>query len=39
VFTVLTQVDLTLGVVHQFGALALLAVVLRALHRTGRIIS
>jgi cytochrome c oxidase assembly protein subunit 15 len=36
VLTVLTQVDITLGVVHQFGALLLLAVVIVALHRTGR---
>lgn len=36
VLTVLTQVHIVLGVLHQFGALALLAVLLVALHRTGR---
>jgi len=36
VFTVLTQVRIELGVLHQFGALLLLAVTLAALHRTGR---
>lgn len=38
VFTVLTQVDLTLGVVHQFGALVLLAAMLKALHQSGRLV-
>ena len=38
VFTVLTQVQLVLGVLHQQGALVLLAVLLVALHRTGRAI-
>jgi cytochrome c oxidase assembly protein subunit 15 len=36
VFTLLTQVQIFLGVAHQFGALLLLAVMLIALHRTGR---
>jgi cytochrome c oxidase assembly protein subunit 15 len=36
VFTVLTQVRIDLGVLHQFGALLLLAVTLVVLHRTGR---
>ncbi len=36
VFTVLTQVRIELGVLHQFGALVLLATLLKALHRTGR---
>ncbi len=36
VFTLLTQVDLILGVAHQLGALVLLAIVLKALHRTGQ---
>jgi cytochrome c oxidase assembly protein subunit 15 len=36
VFTLLTHVDLTLGVLHQVGALLLLSVLLKALHRTGR---
>lgn len=36
VFTVLTQVRIELGVLHQFGALLLLAVTLVAMHRTGR---
>jgi cytochrome c oxidase assembly protein subunit 15 len=36
VFTLLTQVQISLGVAHQFGALLLLAVMLIALHRTGR---
>ena len=35
VLTVLTQVHIALGVLHQFGALVLLAVLLRALHGTG----
>ncbi|MBK7083479.1 MAG: COX15/CtaA family protein [Flavobacteriales bacterium] len=38
VFTVLTQVDLVLGVLHQLGALLLLTVILRLLHRTGTIV-
>ncbi|MBK8340968.1 MAG: COX15/CtaA family protein [Flavobacteriales bacterium] len=38
VITLLTQVDLVLGVLHQLGALLLLAVVLRVLHRTGGIV-
>lgn len=37
VFTVLTQVNIVLGVLHQFGALALLAVLTAAMHRTGRL--
>lgn len=36
VLTLLTQVHLALGVLHQFGALALLATLLKALHATGR---
>lgn len=36
VVTVLTQVRIELGVLHQFGALLLLIVTLAALHRTGR---
>ncbi len=36
VFTILTQVRIELGVLHQFGALVLLSVLLKALHRTGR---
>lgn len=36
VITVLTQVDLWAGVLHQQGALILLAFLLKALHRTGR---
>lgn len=36
VFTLLTQVDLILGVAHQLGALVMLAIVLKALHRTGQ---
>lgn len=36
VITILTQVDLVVGVLHQQGALLLLAVLLKALHRTGR---
>ncbi len=36
VVTVLSQVDLYAGVLHQQGALVLLAVLLKALHRTGR---
>jgi cytochrome c oxidase assembly protein subunit 15 len=36
VLTVLTQVDIVLGVLHQFGALLLLATTLAAMHRTGR---
>lgn len=36
VFTLLTQVDLILGVLHQQGALLLLSILLLALHRTGR---
>lgn len=36
VFTVLTHVRIELGVLHQFGALVLLATLLKALHRTGR---
>jgi cytochrome c oxidase assembly protein subunit 15 len=35
VITLLTQVDLVVGVAHQMGALLLLTVVLKALHRTG----
>jgi len=36
VVTVLTQVDLWAGVLHQQGALILLAFLLKAIHRTGR---
>jgi cytochrome c oxidase assembly protein subunit 15 len=36
VLTVLTQVHIALGVLHQFGALALLAALLSAMHATGR---
>lgn len=36
VLTLLTAVRIELGVLHQFGALVLLAVLLKALHRTGR---
>ena len=35
VLTLLTHVHLVLGVLHQMGALILLSVVLKALHRTG----
>ncbi|MEO8590215.1 MAG: COX15/CtaA family protein [Flavobacteriales bacterium] len=38
VFTVLTQVEIHLGVLHQLGALLLLTTLLKALHRTGRAI-
>ena len=36
VATLLTQVDIALGVMHQLGALVLLAVLLKVLHLTGR---
>lgn len=36
VVTLLSQVDLLAGVLHQQGALLLLAVLLKALHRTGQ---
>jgi heme a synthase len=36
VLTILTQVHIVLGVLHQFGALLLLAALLAALHATGR---
>ena len=36
VLTLITGVRIELGVLHQFGALVLLAVLLKALHRTGR---
>jgi heme a synthase len=36
VCTLLTQVHIALGVAHQLGALALLAVLLGVMHRTGR---
>ncbi len=39
VFTLLTQVNISLGVMHQVGALFLLAAVLYAMHRTGRVIA
>lgn len=39
VFTILTQVDIVLGVLHQLGALLLLAATILAVHRTGRVIS
>jgi heme A synthase len=32
----LTHVHIALGVLHQLGALALLAILLRAIHATGR---
>jgi cytochrome c oxidase assembly protein subunit 15 len=35
VATVLTQVNIALGVLHQFGALLLLALLLRTMHATG----
>jgi cytochrome c oxidase assembly protein subunit 15 len=35
VFTLLSHVNVTLGVLHQLGALALLTIVLKAIHRTG----
>jgi cytochrome c oxidase assembly protein subunit 15 len=37
VFTVITQVQIALGVVHQLGALLLLAALVHVLHRTGRV--
>jgi cytochrome c oxidase assembly protein subunit 15 len=36
VLTIITQVHIALGVLHQFGALVLLAALLLALHGTGR---
>ncbi len=39
VLTLVTQVNIALGVAHQLGALFLLIAVLNAVHRTGRIIS
>ena len=36
VTTLLTQVEIALGVMHQLGALVLLAVLLKVLHLTGR---
>ena len=36
ILTVLTQVDLVLGVLHQSGALLLLVALLNVVHRTGR---
>ena len=39
VFTVLTQVRIELGVLHQLGALLLLTTLLSAMHRTGRSIT
>ncbi len=36
VLTLLTQVDIALGVAHQMGALLLLTVLIMVLHRTGR---
>ncbi len=39
VFTILTQVNIILGVAHQFGALLLLSTVLAVVHRSGRTIS
>lgn len=39
VFTVLTQVRIELGVLHQLGALLLLTALLSTMHRTGRPIS
>jgi cytochrome c oxidase assembly protein subunit 15 len=37
VLTLITQVDIVLGVLHQSGALVLLAALLNVLHRSGRI--
>ena len=39
VLTLITQVNIVLGVLHQFGALLLLSTLLAVLHRTGRISS
>ena len=39
VFTVLTQVRIELGVLHQLGALLLLSTLLSTMHRTGRSIT
>lgn len=39
VLTLLTHVDLVLGVLHQQGALLLLSVLLKSVHRTGRRVS
>lgn len=39
VFTLLTHVQIALGVLHQFGALVLLSVVVKVLHRTGRAVA
>lgn len=39
VVTVLSQVEIVLGVLHQLGALLLLAVLLKAMHVTGRCIA
>lgn len=36
VITILTQVHITMGVLHQFGALLLLAALMKAVHVTGR---
>ena len=36
VVTILTQVHLAMGILHQFGALLLLSALLKALHVTGR---
>jgi cytochrome c oxidase assembly protein subunit 15 len=37
VLTLITQVNIVLGVLHQFGALLLLSTLLAVVHRTGRI--
>ncbi len=39
VLTLLTHVQLAFGVLHQLGALALLSVLLRTLHGTGRLVA
>ena len=39
VFTLLSHVNVTLGVLHQLGALVLLTILLKAIHRTGNRVS
>lgn len=39
VLTLLSQVNIALGVLHQFGAVVLLCALLNVLHRTGRVIA
>ena len=39
IFTVISQVEIHLGVLHQLGALLLLTALLNAMHRTGRKVS